>query len=95
MEKRESPLQDEKHISPEPGEVIEVEALVNASGHVQELERNFGLVSLGCLAISAGNTWVAAGGAIVSRWNIFLRLTQITRILDGGDIQRRSSWRPL
>ncbi|KAL8830704.1 MAG: hypothetical protein Q9170_005611 [Blastenia crenularia] len=66
MEKRllQLPLQDEEQISPKSGELTVVEAPVNVSGHAQELERNFGVISLGCLAISAGNTWVAAGGTI-------------------------------
>ena len=41
------------------------EALVNASGHLQELERNFSLLSLCGLAVTSGNTWLAVGGGIV------------------------------
>lgn len=39
--------------------------VVNASGHKQELERNFGLISICATAITTGNTWAAAGGSIV------------------------------
>ena len=39
--------------------------LVNVSGHKQELERNFGLISLCGLGITSGNTWIALGGAVV------------------------------
>lgn len=39
--------------------------LINASGHVQELERNFSLVSLAGIGISVGNVWPAAGGSIL------------------------------
>ncbi len=40
--------------------------LINASGHRQQLERNFGLMSIIAYAITAGNTWVSLGGTIVS-----------------------------
>lgn len=40
--------------------------VVNASGHKQELERNFSLVSICATAVTTGNTWTAAGGSIVS-----------------------------
>lgn len=40
--------------------------VVNASGHKQELERNFSLLSICATAITTGNTWTAAGGSIVS-----------------------------
>ncbi|KFY25224.1 hypothetical protein V491_01862 [Pseudogymnoascus sp. VKM F-3775] len=39
--------------------------LINASGHVQELQRHFSLLSLCSVAITTGNTWVAIGGGIV------------------------------
>ncbi|KAI9758090.1 MAG: hypothetical protein M1815_004977 [Lichina confinis] len=40
------------------------DGLINASGHHQELERNFSLVSMCSYAITAGNTWVSLGGTI-------------------------------
>lgn len=39
--------------------------LVNASGHVQELQRNFNLLSLTGIGIVVGNVWPAAGGSIL------------------------------
>lgn len=39
--------------------------LVNASGHKQELERNFGLLSICAVAVTTGNTWIALGGGLV------------------------------
>jgi choline transport protein len=42
------------------------EALINASGHRQELERNFHLINIAGLGITSGNTWIAIGGSIVS-----------------------------
>lgn len=42
-----------------------VTGLINVSGHKQELERNFGLISLCGLGITSGNTWIALGGSVV------------------------------
>lgn len=42
------------------------EELVNASGHRQELERNFSLLSICAIAVTTGNTWIAQGGSVVS-----------------------------
>lgn len=39
--------------------------LVNASGHVQELNRNFSLLSLAGVGLSVGNVWPAIGGSIL------------------------------
>lgn len=41
------------------------EAEINASGHVQELRRNFSLVSLVGIALVVGNVWPAIGGSIL------------------------------
>ncbi|KAF9875445.1 amino acid permease [Colletotrichum karsti] len=38
---------------------------VNASGHVQELERNYSLLSLAGLGLIVGNVWPAIGGSIL------------------------------
>lgn len=38
---------------------------INASGHRQELQRNFDLLALCGVAITTGNSWVAIGGTIV------------------------------
>jgi choline transport protein len=39
--------------------------LLNASGHVQELRRNFSLWSIAGLGLSVGVVWPAAGGSIL------------------------------
>jgi hypothetical protein len=39
--------------------------LINASGHRQELDRNFGLINIVGLGLTTGNTWIAIGGSIV------------------------------
>jgi choline transport protein len=41
------------------------DVLVNASGHKQELERNFSLLSICAVAVTTGNTWIALGGGLV------------------------------
>lgn len=37
---------------------------VNEAGHVQEVERNFSLISICSVGIVTGNTWAALGGSI-------------------------------
>lgn len=48
---------------------------VNASGHRQELERNFSLLSICAIAVTTGNTWIAQGGSVVSFDIIYLHMT--------------------
>lgn len=38
---------------------------VNTGGHKQELDENFGLLSVSAVGIVGGNTWVILGGSIV------------------------------
>jgi len=38
---------------------------INESGHVQELERNFSLLSLVGMALNVGSVWPAAAGSIL------------------------------
>lgn len=40
--------------------------LINASGHRQELDRNFSLLSICAVAVTTGNTWIAQGGSLVT-----------------------------
>ena len=40
--------------------------LINASGHVQELDRNFSLLSLAGFGLVNGNVWPALGGSILT-----------------------------
>jgi choline transport protein len=44
----------------------EADGLINASGHRQELDRNFHFINICGLGITSGNTWIAIGGSIVS-----------------------------
>ena len=45
---------------------IGVGEVINASGHKQELERQFSLLSISSIGITTGNIWAALGGSIVS-----------------------------
>ncbi len=38
--------------------------------HVQQLEKNFGLLSICSVGIVTGNTWVSFGGAVVSYFSL-------------------------
>ena len=43
--------------------------LINASGHRQELDRNFGLIHICGLGVTSGNTWMALGGSLVCKFD--------------------------
>ncbi|KAI4197742.1 MAG: hypothetical protein LQ350_005717 [Teloschistes chrysophthalmus] len=45
-------------------EALRPEVGINVSGHKQELQRNFGLLSLCGLGLTSGNVWMALGGSI-------------------------------
>lgn len=60
QENREAPTYDIEN-SVGPGEII------NESGHVQELDRQFSLLSICSIGITTGNVWAALGGSIVRR----------------------------
>ncbi|EFW19980.1 hypothetical protein D8B26_003538 [Coccidioides posadasii str. Silveira] len=61
-------LEEGKDRGPAPSSALEksgpAEVVVNASGHKQELERNFSLLSICGVGITTGNTWIAMGGSI-------------------------------
>lgn len=42
----------------------ELRELVNASGHVQELDRNFGFWSICAVSLMTDNAWSAGSGAL-------------------------------
>jgi hypothetical protein len=58
-------------------DTIGVGEVINASGHKQELDRQFSLLSICSIGITTGNVWAALGGSIVSctRWSIQLVLS--------------------
>lgn len=47
-------------------DTLAVGEVLNASGHKQELERQFSLLSICSVGITTGNVWAALGGSIVS-----------------------------
>ncbi|KAI9660020.1 MAG: hypothetical protein M1821_001372 [Bathelium mastoideum] len=47
------------------GEGVGEDIIINASGHVQELDRNFGFFSICSMGIVTGNAWSALGSSIV------------------------------
>jgi choline transport protein len=49
----------------EGDDLIGVGEVLNASGHKQELERQFSLLSICSIGITTGNVWAALGGSIV------------------------------
>ncbi|KMP08380.1 hypothetical protein CIRG_08061 [Coccidioides immitis RMSCC 2394] len=60
-------LEEGKDREPAPSSALKsgpAEVVVNASGHKQELERNFSLLSICGVGITTGNTWIAMGGSI-------------------------------
>lgn len=59
--------------SPEysPDDNIGMGEVLNASGHKQELERQFSLLSICSIGITTGNVWAALGGSIVRRYQEF------------------------
>lgn len=44
---------------------VEKGDIVNASGHVQQLDRNFNLLTLAGVGLVVGNVWPAVGGSIL------------------------------
>lgn len=62
------------------------EVPINASGHSEQLERNYGLLSMTGLAICSGSTWVTFGGAIVS---VSIHISQDATLMstDGSHLQ--------
>jgi choline transport protein len=86
MEKGVEPEQTSSDVSPT---APHADAHINASGHRQELDRNFGLINICGLAVTSGNTWIAIGGSIVCsipepNTTSYAYRTQVTAIYNGG-----------
>lgn len=58
-------FKDPVSVDTENGTTHDPGALVNASGHAQELSRRFSLLSLAGVGITVGNAWPAIGGTIL------------------------------
>lgn len=63
-EKKEQPPSDEEGVDVTLG-ITENGELINVSGHVQEMDRTFGIFSIMSLGILSDNAWGAGGGALV------------------------------
>jgi hypothetical protein len=64
---------EETELSPDlPPKTPDSGGLINASGHRQELDRNFRLINICGLGITTGNTWIALGGSIVCKFYLLL-----------------------
>ncbi|KUJ16491.1 choline transporter [Mollisia scopiformis] len=63
-ESQSTPSYSEKAPTSNPDHDPQLEE-INETGHVQELERNFSLLSVCSVGIVTGNTWAALGGSIV------------------------------
>jgi hypothetical protein len=46
---------------------VGVGEVINESGHLQELDRQFSLLSICSIGITTGNIWAILGGSIVSQ----------------------------
>jgi choline transport protein len=57
-------VEDENTPSPRRNGSVPLEKIVNASGHVQELDRNFNLLSIIAVGVVVGNVWAALGGSL-------------------------------
>ena len=58
---------------------------INALGYAQELDRNFGLLSICAVGIVTGNAWAALGGTFVG--------SLIDNLTEWNDLTRRRRWR--
>ncbi|KAK2846329.1 hypothetical protein FQN49_005834 [Arthroderma sp. PD_2] len=56
----------------------DLDPMLNSSGHRQELDRNFSLISMCAIGVTAGNTWIAMGGSIVSAPPLLTCLTWLS-----------------
>lgn len=80
-------VEETVHSTDLPPKTPDSGGLINASGHRQELDRNFSLINICGLGVTTGNTWIALGGSIVCKfdssvsWEVSLmafRLSQST-----------------
>lgn len=68
-----SPQEDaEKHVSSDV-----VVRTINASGHVQELDRKFGVWSICLIAIAVDNAWAAGSGSLVRTYSLPINQLEI------------------
>ena len=63
--------------------IIQRGEIVNASGHRDQLQRQYGLLSICGLALTIDNAWVALGGSIAVSISLRLRVTRDLASTDG------------
>ena len=56
--------------------IIQRGEIVNASGHRDQLQRQYGLISICGLALTIDNAWVALGGSIAVSISLCSRVIQ-------------------
>lgn len=61
---------DKKSSKLEAAITVGVGEVINASGHKQELERQFSLLPICAVGITTGNVWAALGGSIVGCYKL-------------------------
>jgi choline transport protein len=64
----------------EADDSIGVGEVINASGHKQQLERQFSLLSICSIGITTGNVWAALGGSIVRPFHLPSTVSSSLRI---------------
>ena len=67
---------------------------INASGHRDQLDRNYGILSICGMALTVDNAWVAIGTSLNVAICEFCRATRrkLLRALTFSRRQRRASW---
>jgi choline transport protein len=60
------PAMEKKTVAEEEGPDVAIggETTINASGHKDQLKRQYGVVALCALALNIDNAWVALGGSV-------------------------------
>ena len=57
--------------------------VVNASGHRDQLQRHYGLISICGLALTIDNAWVALGGSIAVSISMKICILRVESLLTG------------
>lgn len=82
---------DDSGLSEGPGEVA-LDERANASGHVQELDRNFSLLNAVGVALLVGSVWPAFGGTILTSLVPHTLILRNDTDTDEQVVQWRATW---
>ena len=69
--------------------------VVNASGHKDQLQRQYGIISICGLALTIDNAWVALGGSLIVSIRKYTSLGQTGKHTHSFDSQRWPTWCPI